>query len=448
MQQTWVSVFDFLLAPVYFGVALMLAIYTRNTRIREKPYYRFYVPALCCKMIGGVALCLVYTYYYTMGGDSVNYFLSGATYVNVLMDMNLDLFWEMLQFRSQNLHLVGYNEYGPIIFSHTDYYALTTVVLSIPSCMLGLNCYLPSTIVLDYFSFLCIWKLYEVFIDHFPNLSRQFAYAVLFVPSVFFWGSGMLKDTYTLSALALTTYAVYKFLIKKERKMRYFVALLAAPLAILLIKPYIFFALLPGTLIWTFFNRLTNIRNSFLRTAILPIMLVAASGLIVFTLQYLGEYLGEYSLDNVLDKAVKTQQDLVRDVQYGNNYYNIGAFDASIAGISSKIPAALNMALFKPYVWAANNPVMFLSGLENLFVLGFSIYILIRVKFTTLIRSLFGHPLLIFSVLFALFFAFSVGLTTANYGALVRLKIPCIPFYLASLFMLFDLNKASFKRIR
>jgi hypothetical protein len=163
--------------------------------------------------------------------------------------------------------------------------------------------------------------------------------------------------------------------------------------------------------------------------------------LIVFTMQFFGEYLGEYSLDNVLNKAVKTQQDLIRGEQYGSNYYNIGEFEASFTGLISKIPAALNMALFRPYIWDAQNPVMVLSGLENLFVLVFSVFILLKVKFLTLLRSLVSHPLLIFSLLFALFFAFSVGLTTANYGALVRLKIPGIPFYLCALFILFHLNK-------
>jgi len=52
-----------------------------------------------------------------------------------------------------------------------------------------------------------------------------------------------------------------------------------------------------------------------------------------------------------------------------------------------------------------------------------------------------------FSFLFAVFFAFSVGVSIANFGALVRLKIPCIPFFLSSLVVMNDmLNKASYKR--
>jgi hypothetical protein len=177
----------------------------------------------------------------------------------------------------------------------------------------------------------------------------------------------------------------------------------------------------------------------------IPVLLTVTLLMVMIGLQVFGSYLGEYSLDQILQKAVKTQQDLVREA-YGTNSYNIGEFDPTVAGILSKVPAALNLALFRPFIWDARNPVMILSGLENLFMLGFSIYILLNIRFFTLIKSLFGNPLLIFAFLFALFFAFSVGLTTANYGALVRLKIPCIPFYLSSLFILYYLNKSSFKR--
>jgi hypothetical protein len=57
---------------------------------------------------------------------------------------------------------------------------------------------------------------------------------------------------------------------------------------------------------------------------------------------------------------------------------------------------------------------------------------------------LFRHHVLFFSGFFSLFFAFSVGLTTSNFGSLVRYKIPAIPFFVASLFIIFD----SYQRMR
>jgi hypothetical protein len=358
------------------------------------------------------------------------------------------MFWDMINFKSQNVFFTGFEKYegNEIDFSGSDYYALFTVVLSIPFCILGAKSYMMTTCLLAYFSFNGLWRLYKVFIEEFPEMEREFAFAIFFIPSVFFWGSGLLKDTYTLSALGFFTHAVYEYFIKKHRSTKFLFVLTLSSYVMISIKPYIFFAILPGSLIWIFFNRIKKIKNPILRVMILPIMIISLISLILLSMQLLADYLGEYSLDNVLNKAVKTQQDLVRGEQYGNNNFDIGKFEATVPGIASKIPVAINLTLFRPYIWDANNVVMFLSGIENLLLLGFSIYMLLRIKFTTLVKSLLSHPLLIFSFLFALFFAFSVGLTTANYGALVRLKIPCIPFYTASLFIIYFLNKQSFVR--
>ncbi|MGZ3932859.1 MAG: hypothetical protein ACXVP0_16400, partial [Bacteroidia bacterium] len=388
---------------------MAIAIYVKNKNYdrKKKKYYQYFIPALLCKIIGGVSLCLIYTYYYE-GGDVTNYYFSTCTFVNVLLDGEVSKFFDILNIYKNSFYDVFpmNSEHGNIFFSPKDYYAMFTVVLTVPMCLIACKSFFATTIVLAGVSFIGLWKLYEVFVDQFPDLMQEFAIAIFFIPSVFFWGSGILKDTYTLSSIGFYSYGIYKYLILKQRHPKYLMMLLGAATVIVLIKPYIFFALLPGSLIWIFFDNVNSIKSKVVRTLIIPFSLTALYLVAIFLLNYFGQYLGEYSLDNVLNKAVKTQQDLIRD-QYGGNNFNIGEFDASVAGIMSKIPAAMNMALFRPYIWDAKNPVMLLSGLENFFLLGFTIFILLRVKITTLFRSLFSHPLLIFSFLFALFFAFS-----------------------------------------
>lgn len=405
------------------------------------------MPGLLCKIFGGIGLCLVYSFYYTEGGDVINYYVTATTYVNALELGHFEKFMELMDYRNNNVwDVLSYNnQYGYLMFSPNDYYALFTVTLTIPFCLLGCKSFIATTILLASASFIGLWRLYEVFVDHFPNLSRQFAIAVFFIPSVFFWGSGILKDTYTFSAIGFYIYGLYQFQILKKRKVKYILCIIGAILIFIYIKPYFFFALLPGSLVWMNFYRLSRIQNPILKLMAVPLLLSITVMLVIFVLDFFGQYLGEYSLDFILAKAAKTQQDLVREA-YGTNSYNIGEFEPTIPGILSKTPAALNMAFFRPFIWDARNAMMILSGLETLFMMGFSIYILIRVKFSTLFKSLFSNPLLIFCFLFALFFAFSVGLTTANYGALARLRIPCIPFYLCSLFILYELNKTSFRR--
>lgn len=443
-MKDWIDIFDIILPPFYILIIALVAFMIKNKKQLKggNYHYNFLIPALLLKIFGGITLCLIYTFYYNIGGDVTNYYLSAKTYVNVLYDGNFDLFLEMLQFKKNNLHLTGFitEDYGQIQFRHNDYYALFTVIITIPSVILGCKSFIASTIITASISFIGLWKLYEVFVAHFPHIAKQLAIAIFFIPSVFFWGSGLLKDTYCMLAIGMYSYSVYHFLILKHRSVKYLLILVLSSLMLIMIKPYILFALLPGSLIWVNFNRIQNIKSPILKTLSIPIIIIVLIGTITVVFNALDAYLGEYSLDNVLNKAVKTQKDLVRE-QYGSNFYDIGPFDASVSGIISKFPSALNMALFRPYIWDARNPVMALSGLENLFTLGFSLYIIIRLKLKTLFKSLFSHPLLVFSLLFSVFFAFSVGLTTANYGALVRLKIPFVPFYIASLFIMYDMNK-------
>lgn len=428
---------------------MAIALYIKNKQynLLKKPYYKYFIPALICKIIGAIGVCLVYSFYYKEGGDTVNYYLGARTYINILLDGKFESFFNIISFSNGKVHqlISESNTFNELYFSDEDSYALFTVVLSVPFCLIGCKSFVVTTILLACVSFIGLWRLYEVFIYQFPHLTKQFAIAIFFVPSVFFWGSGLLKDTYTLSCVGFFTYGIFNYFVRKQKNIKYILTFLLASLIIVFIKPYILLALLPGTIIWINFSKVQNIKNPILKTLFVPIILSLGVATIVSLFVFFGKYLGEYSLDNVLNKAVKTQQDLIRS-QYGGNNYDIGAYEPTLSGISSKIPAAINMALFRPYIWNARNPVMLLSGIENLFMLGFSLYILFKVKLTTLFKSLFSHPLLIFSFLFAIFFAFSVGLTTANYGALVRLKIPCIPFYLISLYILFDLNKKSFKR--
>lgn len=448
METSPIDIFDLLLTPFYILIVFIIAgnYYRLNYNKRKKEHYRYFLPALACKIFGGICLCFIYTYYYTEGGDVTNYYFTSCTYINVLLNGDFERFFSLFSLTAidtmRDINSMG--SYGYIYFSLSDTYAFFTVLLTLPFCLLACKSFVATTVLLASASFIGLWKLYEVFIKHFPELQKGFAIAIFFVPSVFFWGSGILKDTYSLSSIGFYTYAFYNFLILKDRRFKYLILLLLSSIMIIFIKPYIFFALAPGSIIWNYFYKLKKIHNPVLRTLSLPLILLFAGGVVIGSLHFFGQYLGEYSLDNVLVKAVKTQQDLIRD-QYGANSYNIGEFAPTLGGITSKIPAAINMALFRPYIWDARNPVMLISGLENLFMLVFSLYIIFKVKTTVLIKSLFGHPLLIFSFLFALFFAFSVGLTTANYGALVRLKIPCIPFYLNSLFILYYLNKESFK---
>ncbi len=100
------------------------------------------------------------------------------------------------------------------------------------------------------------------------------------------------------------------------------------------------------------------------------------------------------------------------------------------------MPLAINAALFRPYITEARNVMMMVSGLENLFILLFTLYVLYKVKIIGIFKYFNKNSLLTFSLIFSLFFAFAVGISTSNFGSLVRYRIPLLPFYVSSLIII------------
>jgi len=301
--------------------------------------------------------------------------------------------------------------------------------------MVSFNSYLIATILFAWVSYIGIWKLYLLFCSYYKELSFHFAVAILYLPSAVFWGSGLLKDTITLSCTCWLVYAIHQVFIKKESKLiNIFVIAISGMLA-LSIKPYIVIALMPGAISWILYQRISNIRNKVLKYASIPLIYVASVGIGLLVMTVLGSYLDKFSLDKLINTAVVTQNDLKQDYYHGNSF-DIGTLDPSVGGLLSKFPVATIAGIYRPFLWDANNAVMLVSALENTFILAVTLYLLIRIRFKRLLGIIFNNPLLLFSLSYSLLLAYSVGLSTSNFGALVRFKIPYLSFFMCSLFIM------------
>ncbi len=430
------SILDLLVAPIYIVVFLALARRKMQAKIEENPIYEFYIRGLTIKMIGGIGLCFVYLFYYG-GGDTLNY-MHDARIMLRMAGTDFGAFCKIMVNGLQKADYVHFNrDIGYPEYNYNKKEEWVVIRYTVPFAFLGLRLYIPTTLVLAWFSYQGIWRMYMVFADTFKRHYKELAIPLLFIPSCAFWGTGVLKDTFTFSAIGWYLYSFYNIFIKRDNPRKHVFALIMASWIIITIKAYIFIALMPGSLIWLNFERLQAIKSPFLRFMALPVLMggVGLGGILLLT--QLGGAFGKYSsVDKVLETAVVTQQDLKR-AEYQGASFDIGNFDPSIGGVTSKFPAATTAGLFRPFIWEARNPVMLISGLENLLFLGFTIRLLFSFGLMGFFTTIGKNPLLLFSLIFSVFFAFSIGLTTSNFGSLVRYKIPCEPFYLATMFVLF-----------
>jgi len=427
--------FDLLLLPIYFFGIYYLAQMSIRGKAAINPLYRFYLKGLLAKMIGAIAVCLIYIFYYK-GGDTIGYFESSIL-VTKLAVVDFETYLKIMSGDLSKLnlfHMVVNNLCCPDYYKDPQSFSVVRAVS--PVIFLGSFSYLSTSLLFSYISYAGIWRLFLLFNELYPNMERKFATAILYMPSLIFWGSGILKDTITFSAACLFTYSIYNTFIKKHKRLTNITLLIFSSFALITVKPYIFVALLPGAAIWLSFSRISSIKNGFVKIAITPVILIVAFALTTTIMGALGSSLGSFSsVDSALNKAVLTKNDLTREA-YGKNSFDIGSYDASLLGILSKFPVAVVAGLFRPFLWDVSNPVMLISALENTFLMLLTLRVLLRVGPLNFFSLIFKEPLLIFSFVFAIFFSFSVGLTTANFGALVRYKIPALPFYLCTLFIL------------
>lgn len=424
------DIFDLLLAPFYLLLVLFIAYKYKAKHEHEHPAFKYFLPGLITKIIGAIALGMVYFYYYG-GGDTVNYHQTACGFVNVFTK-DFDNFIYLYFGKPVMSEFYLFNSEEGFVYWVKDQYAFFVSKIFFLFILISFKSYIAGAILVASVCYIAVWQLYMVFINEFSEIYKELAYGILFIPSVVFWGSGLMKDSVTFSAACLYVYGFYWFAIKKIRTLYYAGAIFSAAFLLLSIKPYILFALLPGSGVWLISLRISKVKNFLVKILIGPVVIIGISILVFFIMSNLGDKLGKYSIDKVFGTAQSSQQDLKQDYYRGNTF-DIGDYDASLTGLLSVSHKAIFATLYRPTLLDVRNVIMLFSALENTFLLLFTFYLLVKLRFFKFFLYLGSHPLALFSFIFSIFFAISVGVSISNFGTLVRLKIPCVPFFICSL---------------
>ncbi|MCB0472728.1 MAG: hypothetical protein KDC56_06690, partial [Flavobacteriaceae bacterium] len=102
--------------------------------------------------------------------------------------------------------------------------------------------------------------------------------------------------------------------------------------------------------------------------------------------------------------------------------------------------AAVNVTLFRPYPWEAKKVIVLLSALEALLFLFITLKIIFSVGLRKIWSTISKDPTIQFCLIFTLIFAFAVGISSYNFGALSRYRIPCLPFYTLAVTLIYYKN--------
>jgi hypothetical protein len=286
-------------------------------------------------------------------------------------------------------------------------------------------------------SFSGSWALYTSLKKHYPELYKWLAVAILFIPSVIFWGSGILKDTVTFSALCWMIWAFMNVTIFQSRKLISIVIFVFGFLIIFSIKKYILLVFLPAMVLWVYRIHIDKVRNGFIRAAITPLLLAIMLYSGYRAVIAVGEDDPRYAVENLTQTVYVT----AHDIRYwtgreAGSGYELGAIPETWQDMVRMFPAAVNVSIFRPYLWEVSNPLMLMLAMESFAFLLIVMLLIIRCRWN-LIQYFLHDPFLIFALVFSLGFAFAVGISTWNFGTLVRYKLPLMPIFGAMLAVLY-----------
>lgn len=431
---------DLFLAPIYLLIFYAIASRIKGKHFSDHPFGQYFMSALTLKFVGAIGAGMIYWFYYGYG-DTRGFYKRGLYLADLFTKDLKDAFHLMFPSANANVSIDVLNalSYLRAFEDPSSYFMFrVTSVLS----YFTFSTYTCIALFFAFFSFLSSIYFYKSLLRKFPDLWKEIAIAVFFIPSVFFWGSGLFKDSLTMSGLFLVAGACFNI---EERKnlTQSLLILLFASFIILKIKAYILLSFAPCFGLYIFLSYNYKIKSVILRWMLLPVFLIIGIGAGYFFLSQLSDVAGRWSLDNIEQRAYDMQHwhnqvkiyEMEGKGSGGGSSYSVGSIgDFSISGMIKNFPNVIVITFFRPFPWEVGSPTMLFTSLEGLFFLLMTLKIVWQNGLKIFITGIFKNPIVLFFLSFAMIFGFAVGYTSFNFGALSRYKIPALPFFLLFLY--------------
>lgn len=444
----YLTIWDFILTPIYLLILSAIAKKQRDKRYPVgHPLRQYYLKGLYVKFAGAIFIALVYQYYYG-GGDTFNFFRHSRIINSALDDSFVT--WFKLLTRQSVLDNPELYPYVSQMFWYNDSSSYTVAAVAAVFGIFNGTLYLPIAMLFAYFTYTGVWAMYRTFVNIYPKLHKELAIAFLFIPSTVVWGSAVFKDTICMFGLGWLTYTTFRIFVNRDFSFKNIVLLLLSFSLVLKIKIYILLAFMPALMIWLLTTYSVKIKSSGLRIATKILFIAIAAVAFLYFTRVFSRELERYSLENIAQTAATTRGWLtyVSERDEGSGY-DLGEFDPSILGMLKKFPQAVVVTFFRPFPWEAKKVIVLLSALEALLFVYFTIRAFRRRGIFKTFQLISKDPNLLFFLIFSIIFGFAVGITSYNFGALSRYKIPCLPFYAAMLvILLYDKNQKKALRTR
>jgi hypothetical protein len=139
----------------------------------------------------------------------------------------------------------------------------------------------------------------------------------------------------------------------------------------------------------------------------------------------------------------RKQSDFKRLAEWQNagSEFELTSIEPSVLGIAKVIPEGLANCFIRPLPWDAKGAIYYPAILENMILLMLLIGIILALFNKELYAFDEAKNLLWFCFVFTLLLFIIIGITTPVAGALVRYKVPALPFLIVGCLYLLQNSK-------
>ncbi len=374
---------------------------------------RFFWPALLLKLTAGIGLGLLYLHYYPYRGDTFAYF-DDAVRLNQLAYQHPLTYLQSLFDRASvpTQIAAGLNTYPQ---QRAFFF---TRVLS-PICLFAGNNYWISSLYFSWFSFWGMWKLAQTLAWLFPAYTGASAVAWLFFPSVVWWSSGILKESFTMGIMCIGIHfllSAYFGVHSSKKPVRILLIagfMIISTVVVWWLKFYYLFWI-PCFLAFVIADQLSK-RLSW--TAPISLMAVVTITVLLLTLTPLLK--PGLTLELTLQSIVANYEGALRNSLPANTI-TLNDLKPTADRFIMNLPMALFSGLYRPLPWEGSHWLQYWVGFENLFLLLLTLPASLSVWW---VRDSSVRLLLIVTTAYILTMALLLTFTSPNFGTLSRYKV-------------------------
>ena len=448
------------------------------------------------KVFSGIVLSMVYTHYYTdrATADIWKYFDDGLVMFSALREQPLDYFRMLFGIFNDTPHFdryyseMGhwYRPYGSQMANDTH----TIIRFNAAVRLISLGFYQVHNVWANFLGMVGLTGIFVFLRQMTPHKERLLFAGVFLMPWVMFWGSGVLKEPLLFLGLGMFLFGV-KSWADSGISVRNTLLMAASILFLLTVKSYALVALLPGIVALGIARHSTRIHPAFIFLGIYVLTgglgvvfgkilpeqdvlqrfaqkqhdfnMLARGGTYVRQTEapndtlYIpahhhsdltfsedrgavmvmkdvssrkwNEAYTDHSTETTITKGERFE--VLLDYGRTGSAISIPRLDGSVLSTLKALPMAMVNALLRPFPQDVTSPLMLIAIGENILLLLLLVLALARMD-----KALLAQPLFWLCVSFAIAILILTGLVTPVIGAIVRYKVPALPFMAAALLAL------------